>query len=451
MKLLRRWWGRFLFQDRGIAPTAKLITVMVVLTVMMTAITFFRFSWLYVIIIFVLVLGVSFVDLIFSPKRTKIEVSRSVPEDLERNAKESVCLTVRNNSKYQCIVRFADDSPLSFQAVLPSNQRIEGNQVTEITYPIEARTRGDFQLSKVYLRYRSPFGLWEKQKTFSCEAVVKVIPNLSETKQYLESAQQYLLHEGLKIRKQRTGIGEFSKVRNYVVGDDPRKINWHQSAKLQEVMTNEYEPEHGKYITLLVDCGRMMGAELKEGNRLERSIEAAITVAAAALKNGDFVSVIVFSKEIKAYVPPGKGLTHLDVILQNIYSVQVDTDESNYQAALQYAQSVQNKRSLILLFSDIYQFILEDQALFFMKRVQRKHLFVLIGIEDEMLQAKVKVMPHTSIAAMHKTIAQKQMQWKKQQMFKWKNQGLVMLEAPEDRLAVTAVSHYMKELNRGAL
>lgn len=41
-------------------------------------------------------------------------------------------------------------------------------------------------------------------------------------------------------------------------------INWRQTAKLQEVMTNEYEPEHGKYITILIDCGRMMGAELKK-------------------------------------------------------------------------------------------------------------------------------------------------------------------------------------------
>ncbi|WP_347835652.1 hypothetical protein [Gracilibacillus sp. JCM 18860] len=25
------------------------------------------------------------------------------------------------------------------------------------------------------------------------------------------------------------------------------------------MMTNEYEPEHGKNLTILIDCGRMMG------------------------------------------------------------------------------------------------------------------------------------------------------------------------------------------------
>lgn len=60
----------------------------------------------------------------------------------------------------------------------------------------------------------------------------------------------FLMYEGAKVRKYKSGFGEFAKIRNYVVGDDPRKINWRQTAKLQEVMTNEYEPEHGKYITI---------------------------------------------------------------------------------------------------------------------------------------------------------------------------------------------------------
>ena len=81
------------------------------------------------------------------------------------------------------------------------------------------------------------------------------LADITEMKAYLESAQRYLNDEGAIIKKQVSGVGEFSKVRNYVVGDDPRMINWRQTAKLREVMTNEYEPEHGKYITLLIERG----------------------------------------------------------------------------------------------------------------------------------------------------------------------------------------------------
>ena len=139
------------------------------------------------------------------------------------------------------------------------------------------------KLSSLYFRYTSHFGLWEKQLTIELVDSIKVIPDLTETKQYLGNAQRFLLYEGSKIRKQQRGVGDFAQIRNYVVGDDPRMINWRQTAKLQAVMTNEYEPEHGKYVTVLIDCGRMMGAELTKGNRLEKVLEAALTVAAAAL------------------------------------------------------------------------------------------------------------------------------------------------------------------------
>lgn len=206
-----------------------------------------------------------------------------------------------------------------------------------------AAERGKYEVGKLYVRIRSFLGLWQRQITFDMTEEVKVIPDLTETKRYLEDTQKYLLYEGTVIRKQQSGMGEFAQIRHYVVGDDPRLINWRQTAKLQEVMTNDYEPEHGKYVTILIDCGRMMGAELPKGNRLEKVLEAAMTVAAAALEKGDYVSVVAFSKEVKVFVPPGKGMNHLQTILHAVYDLQVDPVESNYAQVLSYVETHQKK------------------------------------------------------------------------------------------------------------
>ena len=40
-----------------------------------------------------------------------------------------------------------------------------------------------------------------------------------------------------------------------------------------------------------------------------------MTLAAVALKQGEQVAVVAFSNKLKAYVPPGRGLAHLQVIL----------------------------------------------------------------------------------------------------------------------------------------
>lgn len=387
----------------------------------------------------------------FSPSKKHLAFQRTLSAELERGIPYPVTIEVQNASPFSFFYRFVDDLPQSFDRPFPIIGSIPKETAVKISYETTALLRGKYEMNKFYFRYRSLLGLWEKQVTAELKAEVKVIPDLTETKKYLENAQKYLMYEGLKIRKQQSGVGEFSKIRNYVVGDDPRKINWRQTAKLREVMTNEYEPEHGKYITILIDCGRMMGAELAKGNRLEKALEAALTVAAAALQKGDYVSFLAFSKDINVFVPPAKGMAHLQTILHAIYSLNVDAAESNYAAVLQYLEMVQKKRSLLLLFSDVRTFLHEESALILLKRLRQRHLFLMIGIEDQTLLKRGKEEPNTVQATMRKSIAQQQILFKKREKNKWEKQGLVMIEAREEKLAITAVSHYIEMLNQNLL
>jgi uncharacterized protein (DUF58 family) len=444
-------WGRFLFQGRGILPTQKFLIVYLILSIGLIIGTIWGIPWSVVILLNGLVLIGSLMDLFFSARRSQLIINRTLPEEMERGLPYNVQITITNASGSPIRFRLVDEIPQSFKRPFPLHGSLLSDTTSVFQYETEASVRGKYEVNKLHFRYKSVIGLWEKQATVEIADTVKVIPDLTETKQYLESAQQFLLHEGLRIRKQKSGAGEFTKIRNYVVGDDPRKINWRQTAKLREVMSNEYEPEHGKYITLLIDCGRMMGAELTKGNRLEKALEAAITVAAAALKNGDYVSVLAFSKDVKVFVPPAKGMEHLQTILHSIYNIQVDSNESNYAAILHYLQTVQKKRSLLLLFSDVRTFLHEEAALIYLKRLRRRHLFLMIGIEDVTLLARIKDEPVSVQSAMVKSMAQQQMLIKKREKLKWEKQGLQMIETREEKLAAAAVTHYIDIMNRGLL
>lgn len=451
-KSLKNLWGRFLFRDRGILPTSRLVLLLCLLSLTFILLSFFMaISWPVVLLINVFFILFSLVDLVLTPSKKRLRMTRIIPADLERGIDYPVHVVVENPTEHDIRVEIKDGIPQSFLRPFPFTGMVAQNTRKQFTYYTNAPVRGEYEVTKLYLRYQSRIGLWQKQMAFEAEDKIKVIPDMTETKQYLENAQKFLIHEGVTIRKQKSGVGEFSKIRSYVVGDDPRKINWRQTAKLQEVMANEYEPEHGKYITILIDCGRMMGAELKKGNRLERSLEAALTVAAAALQKGDYVAVLAFSKSVKAYIPPAKGMPHLQTILKTIYNVQVDAAESNYAEVFQYLQLVQKKRSLILLFSDVKTFLHEESALIYLKRIRQRHLFFMIGVEDEIV-GKRAADPVTSIEdTMIKGVAQQQLLTKKREKAKWEKQGLLMMEAREERLATTAVSHYIDTMNRGLL
>ncbi len=413
--------------------------------------TIWGISWTFVILANILFFLASLVDLLQSPKKKELSFKRAIPEEMERRLTYSVKIEMKNSSVHASRFQFVDGIPQSFHKNFPVKGWARNQSTTVVTYDVEAPVRGKYRIDKLYVRYSSLLHLWEKQTTVVLEDVVKVIPDLTETKHYLENAQRFLMAEGVKVRKHKSGVGEFTKVRSYVVGDDPRKINWRQTAKLQEVMTNEYEPEHGKYITILIDCGRMMGAELKKGNRLEKVLEAAITVAAAALKKGDYVSVLAFSKDVKFFVPAAKGTGHLQKILQALYDVEVDANESNYAAVFNYLQTVQNKRSLLVLFSDIGTFLHEESGLVYVKRLRQKHLFLMIGMEDETMSTTAKIEPINSQKAMVKSIAQQQIRLKNKEKNRWERQGLQMVEVKEERLATAAVSYYIDIMNRGLL
>lgn len=444
-------WARFLFQDRGIVPTKRLLKVFFILSILLFIGSIGELSWTAIITINMVVLLGSLYDLRLSPKKNQLLIKRTASAEMERGIVYQFDISIHNLSRHSLSFRLLDGLPQSFERPFPVTGAVPKESNIVVTYQTKAYERGKYDLQKLYIRYTSRLGLWEKQLTVEWRDSVKVIPDLTDTKQYLANAQAFLLYEGVKIRKQRSGAGDFAKVRNYVVGDDPRKINWRQTAKLQEVMTNEFEPEHGKYITILIDCGRMMGAELTKGNRLEKALEAALTVAAAALKKGDYVAVLAFSKDIKIYVPPAKGMAHLKTILKSIYHLKVDAAESNYAAVLQYLEMVQKKRSLLLLFSDVRTFLHEESDLAYLMKLRKRHLFFMIGVEDQTLLNRISLMPKDVKNTMVKSIAEQQMLIKKREKAKWESQGLQMIEAPEEKLAVTAVSHYIEIMNQNLL
>lgn len=143
-------------------------------------------------------------------------------------------------------------------------------------------------------------------------------------------------------------------------------------------------------------------------------------------------------------------MAHLQTILQAIYSLEVDASESNYAEAFQYLQLVQ-KRSLLLLFSDVTSFLHEENALIYLKRIRQRHLFLLIGIEDEALLKIAREDSSDVEKAMGKSVAQQQLVFKKRQKHRWEKQGLLMVEAREEQLATAAVSYYIDTINKGLL
>lgn len=450
-KLSRTWWDRLLFRDKGIVPTKRLILLFGLLGLPIAIITIINTNWRAFIIINLLAFLISLFDYFRLPRSGAITCHRESAIKMERGQSATITLQLRNDSKRSILFKLIDHLPSSFSRPFPIEGELIKNSTLNLSYVTIAAERGNYSIDQTSLKIRSTLGLWQKQLCFRHSVSMKVIPDMTLIHQVLGSLQPTLTNEGARIKKNQRGTGEFAHVRAYAFGDDPRKMNWRQSGKLAELMTNVYEPEHGKQITLLLDCGRIMGVELKEVNRLERSIEALLTVAAGALSQGDYVSVLAFSNKIKAYVPPGKGLDHFKIIVEEIYHLKSDHFESNFATAITYLNNRQRKRSLLMMFSDMDSFLYDESIWSFVGLLKRRHFLFILSIGDPILEKYAEKQPKTLEQAFMASMAELQLLRRHQAIKKWSRYGQTVMEVPEKELAIAALSRYIDVINRDVL
>ena len=450
-KLSRMSWLRSRFHGKSFLPGPSLGYGLILVNLVALGGAIWLETWAFFLAFNGLFILVSLLDLAILPERSKVQCHRQVKEEQERDRLFTVSIYLMNNGRIPIRLALVDDLPEVFERSFPLMGTLPAGTDAEWQYTTNVSQRGAYMLDNLHLRYHSRWGLWEKQMMVSCPQRIKVVPNLDQVRGRLAQAQKVLSEYGEFTKRTSVGSGEFSQVRNYVYGDDPRKINWHQTAKTTELMTNVFLPEHGKQISILIDCGRVMGVELTQTNRLEKALEAALTVAALALRSGDYVSVLVFSNVIRAYVPPGNRFAHLRTIIDAVYALNSDAEESNYTQALNYLESVQKRQSLVLMFGDLDPFLLDEMSLQYSLNMRRKHLFLLLGFLNPALGQWSATNPVDVQEAMLKTVAQKSLLTRKTRIDYWTRRGVNMREAEQEHLAGLAVDYYIQAINRGRM
>ncbi|NRS15950.1 DUF58 domain-containing protein [Brevibacillus sp. HB1.4B] len=397
-----------------------------------------------------LLLIASILDWVTIPKRRDLSIQRILPEQTDIGQSFSIELELANRSGQSVAYSIVDDLPLSFEEAGPITGVME-RPLTNLSFETRGKERGEYVFRWLYMRWHGRLGLWYRQSRFACEQTIKVYPDLSAVRGYLASLQESLIVDGKKIMRRAKAGTEFHAIRDYVPDDDPRMINWSASARSRRLMTNQYRPEHGKVITILIDCGRLMGVELDNQTRLDRSLESALTLAAVALRQGDQVALLAYSHEIKTYIPPGRGLRHLHTLLEATYNLTSDFVEADPAKALEFLNRQQKRRSLVVLFSDMENYLVEDQLSNYLWRMRRSHLILLLSLADPLLHEWSHIATSNSSLAFTKAVAQRFQLDRRAFQQKMIGAGIQVLDVPADQLTLTVINTYLDIKSREAL
>lgn len=145
---------------------------------------------------------------------------------------------------------------------------------------------------------------------------------------------------------------DFDRVRNYVPGDDVRTIDWNVTARTGEAHVKLFTEERELTILLMIDVSASSDFGSVVDSKRELAAEAAGVLAASAIRNRDKVGLILFSDAVELYIPPGKGRMHIMRLIRETLYFQPEQRGTDISKALDFANQVVHRKSVIFLVSD---------------------------------------------------------------------------------------------------
>jgi len=153
---------------------------------------------------------------------------------------------------------------------------------------------------------------------------------------------------------------EFDEVREYVIGDEIRFIDWNITARTGTPHVKKFIEEREQSIMILLDASRSGYFGSTDKLKKEIAAEVSAVLAASAAKNNDRAGLIVFTDRIEKFVPPRKGRNHILRIIREALYFRPEGRKTNIPMAIDYLNKMTTRRSIAFLVSDFYASDIKD-------------------------------------------------------------------------------------------
>jgi uncharacterized protein (DUF58 family) len=174
---------------------------------------------------------------------------------------------------------------------------------------------------------------------------------------------------------------EFVQHREYVAGDDPRRIDWKVWSKTDKYYIKQYEEETNLRCTLLVDVSESMQFGTQAMTKYEYACAVAACLAYLLLRQQDSVGLTSFDAAVRAAVPPRSKRNHLHAVLAAL-DAQNPAEKTDIYGILAQVADAQSQRGMIVLISDL--FVPRDGLFKGLKLLRhRGHDVMLFNIMDD--------------------------------------------------------------------
>lgn len=391
-------------------------------------------------------------------------ISRKLPEDFTVRREFSrrfaigdeteTRLIIENQSPQTLTVQIKDEFPpeMRLNGEREAKFKIEGQSLVRIDYGLTPPRRGRYEFGQTAVRFLSRLGLVWCQKNLNRAEAVKVYPNMRRAREMELKALGARSFLAIQRKAVRRGEGrEFESMRDYVRGDELRHISWTATARRAKLTTRQYQIERDQTIIIALDAGRLMTGRIGDETKFDTAIHASLALMSAAARGGDNCGLMVFGRRVKKYLPPKRGIEHIDAVLEALHDLEPELIEPSYARAFQFIAANLKKRAFVIILTDLVDKDSSKELLNSLKLLRPRHLPLVVTIGDRDLNATVSEIPKELREVFVQSAAEEIIHQRESALRMVESLGGLALDVTTNSLAPRLLETYLRVKERGLL
>ena len=334
------------------------------------------------LVLLVLLVAVA-IDVLLAAPVSGLRLARGGATACRLGESVEVQLTVGNSSgrRLRAVLRdawvpSAGASPRTHEVDVPAGER---RVVTTALLPTR---RGDRRPDRVTVRSVGPLGVAARQGRHEVPWRVRVQPPFTSRKFLPEKLDKLRQLDGQLLARTRGQGTEFDSLREYVVGDDVRSIDWRATARRADVVVRTWRPERDRQLLLVLDTGRTSAGRVGDEPRLDAALDAALLLGALASRAGDRVDLLAVDREVRGSVE-GVGRTELLARMVDVTALlEPALLETDGRRLVSEVLRRHRRRSLVVLFTALEAAPLRESLLPVLSSLTARHTVVIASVGD---------------------------------------------------------------------
>ncbi len=382
-----------------------------------------------------------------------IDANRILPDKFSNSDFNAVPVRIKSNYSFTTHIEIIDEIPVQFQKRdFLKTGSIPPKSVLDFEYSLRPFKRGEYIFGNLYIYTMTRLGLAKRRYSFDKSAMVKVYPSFIQMKKYdFLAIDNKLTQIGLKKIRRIGHTMEFEQIKDYVLGDDVRTINWKATAKHGNLMINQFQDEKSQPIYSIIDASRVMKMPFNELSLLDYAVNSTLAFSNIALKKHDKVGMLTFSNTVNDFLPDSGKKTYINNISETLYNIKTQFLDADFGLLYANIKRQVTHRSLLLLYTNFEHISSLKRQLPFLQALAKKHLLVVIFFENTELDHLINQKAEELQTIYDQTIAQQFAYDKKVMVKELQKHGIqTVLTAPED-LTVNTINKYLEIKARGLL